>query len=321
MLRSTRRFGNFSLDLAEHQLLRDGQPVPLTPEMFDLLRVLVENAGHLVEKDRLLKEVWADAFVEESNLNRGISVLRKALGETAAERYIETVPKRGYRFVAAVRTDPSAPVVPVGHAGDQPDEPALGGERARKTYYCSLGRRGAYDCRGVRRAGHAWARGRAVGDSSLHRQLTFTGKDTAPALSPDGTRIAYVSRESPRRKVIVQEVDGGRTSIFSARRRPAPCGGHPTAPNSCSGLVGTITRAVHLHRPPAEARARLPLASLSRAGHRMGPRSPSGCLAQEIVFVNKQERHSGKSRFREPVIGCGTWTGRRLTDGCCRRRR
>ena len=88
MLRSTRRFGKFSLNLAEHQLLRDGQPVPLTPKMFDLLRVLVENAGHLVEKDRLLKEVWADAFVEESNLNRGISVLRKALGETEGERYI-----------------------------------------------------------------------------------------------------------------------------------------------------------------------------------------------------------------------------------------
>ena len=73
MPQSTRDFGRFSLDLTEHRLLRDGQQVPLTPRVFDLLRVLVEHAGHLVEKERLLKEVWADAFVEESNLNRAIS--------------------------------------------------------------------------------------------------------------------------------------------------------------------------------------------------------------------------------------------------------
>ena len=75
--------------------MRDGRPVALTPRVFDLLRVLVENAGHLVEKDRLLQEVWRDAFVEEANLNRAISVLRRALGEKPSERYIETVPKRG----------------------------------------------------------------------------------------------------------------------------------------------------------------------------------------------------------------------------------
>ena len=97
-------FGAFSLDLAEQRLLRDGRAVPLTPKMFELLFVLVQNAGHLVEKERLLKEVWGDAFVEEANLNRGISVLRKALGESSADqKYIETIPKRGYRFVASVR--------------------------------------------------------------------------------------------------------------------------------------------------------------------------------------------------------------------------
>ena len=79
----TYEFGAFSLDVAEQRLLRDGRAVPLTPKIFELLRVLVENAGHLVEKERLLKEVWPDTFVEEANLNRGISVLRKALGETS----------------------------------------------------------------------------------------------------------------------------------------------------------------------------------------------------------------------------------------------
>jgi DNA-binding winged helix-turn-helix (wHTH) protein len=113
MPQSTCEFGRFSLNLDEQRLLRDGQPVPLTPRVFDLLRVLVGNAGHLIEKGRLLEEVWNDAFVEEANLNRAISVLRKALGETPTERYIETVPKRGYRFVASVREQTGGPTVSV----------------------------------------------------------------------------------------------------------------------------------------------------------------------------------------------------------------
>jgi TolB-like protein/DNA-binding winged helix-turn-helix (wHTH) protein/Tfp pilus assembly protein PilF len=96
-------FGPFLLDTANHCLLRNRQPVPLTPKVFDLLKMLVQNNGRLVEKDELLKEVWPDSFVEEGNLNRNISILRKALGEDSSGKpYIETVPKRGYRFVATV---------------------------------------------------------------------------------------------------------------------------------------------------------------------------------------------------------------------------
>ncbi len=98
-------FGPFQVDIAEHSLLRDGKPVSLTPKVFDLLKVLVQNNGRLVEKDELLKEVWPDSFVEEGNLNRNVSILRKVLGEDATGKpYIETVPKRGYRFVASVKT-------------------------------------------------------------------------------------------------------------------------------------------------------------------------------------------------------------------------
>src|SRR5262249_8002301 len=98
-------FGPFRLNTAEHSLLREGQPVPLAPKVFDLLAVLVRNSGHLVEKEELLREVWPESFVEEGNLNRNVSILRKALGEgSAGESYIETVPKRGYRFVAKVKT-------------------------------------------------------------------------------------------------------------------------------------------------------------------------------------------------------------------------
>jgi DNA-binding winged helix-turn-helix (wHTH) protein len=97
-------FGPFRLDEAEHLLLRDGEAVPLTPKAFDLLLALVERHGHLLEKDELLKKVWPDMFVEEANLASNISQLRKALGGGAnAERYIETIPKCGYRFVADVR--------------------------------------------------------------------------------------------------------------------------------------------------------------------------------------------------------------------------
>src|SRR6202051_1379751 len=97
-------FGAFQLDPPERLLLCDGQPIPVPPKAFDLLVVLVERSGHLVEKDELLKAVWPGSFVEEGNLSVTISVLRKALNDDRGmHKYIETVSKRGYRFVADVR--------------------------------------------------------------------------------------------------------------------------------------------------------------------------------------------------------------------------
>lgn len=96
-------FGPFRLIPNESQLLRDGEPVSLTPKSFDLLVVLVQNAGHLVEKGELLNRVWPDSFVEEANLSVKMSELRRALGAASdGTQYIETVPRRGYRFVAPV---------------------------------------------------------------------------------------------------------------------------------------------------------------------------------------------------------------------------
>src|SRR5262245_33884000 len=97
-------FGAFRLDVTERMLMRDGEAIPLQPKAFDLLHVLVEHHGHLLEKDELLKVVWPDAIVEEVNLANNISGLRKALCEDGnGQRFIETVPRRGYRFVAGVR--------------------------------------------------------------------------------------------------------------------------------------------------------------------------------------------------------------------------
>jgi DNA-binding winged helix-turn-helix (wHTH) protein/TolB-like protein/Tfp pilus assembly protein PilF len=96
-------FDQFMLAPEERLLWRDGKPVALTPKTFDLLVVLVANSGHLVGKDELLQKVWPDSFVEEVNLSVNISSLRKALGDDQTlTRFIETVPKRGYRFIAPV---------------------------------------------------------------------------------------------------------------------------------------------------------------------------------------------------------------------------
>jgi len=96
-------FGRFRLKTAERVLLREGEPVPLTPKVFDILITLVENRGQIVEKDDLMKRVWPTTFVEEGNLTQNVSLLRKALGESAGgSQFIETVPRRGYRFVAPV---------------------------------------------------------------------------------------------------------------------------------------------------------------------------------------------------------------------------
>ena len=97
-------FGPYRLLPQERQLLRDGEPVPLTPKAFETLVALVRRAGRLADKDELLKEVWPDSFVEESNLTQNVFALRRALGKgESGKPYIETVPKRGYRFLASVK--------------------------------------------------------------------------------------------------------------------------------------------------------------------------------------------------------------------------
>jgi TolB-like protein/predicted negative regulator of RcsB-dependent stress response len=97
-------FGPYILDGRERVLMRDGQPVALAPKAVDTLLVLLRNSGHLVEKNQLMSEVWPSTYVEEQNLTQNISILRKVLSDgTAASNYIETVPRRGYRFLVSVR--------------------------------------------------------------------------------------------------------------------------------------------------------------------------------------------------------------------------
>jgi DNA-binding winged helix-turn-helix (wHTH) protein len=102
------RFGPFCLDPVRRRLLRDGEPVPVTPKAFDTLLALVRQSGETLGKDDLMRQVWPGAVVEENNLNQNITALRKSLGDSRhASRYIATIPGLGYRFVAEVEKVPS----------------------------------------------------------------------------------------------------------------------------------------------------------------------------------------------------------------------
>lgn len=97
-------FGPFRIDTENRLLSRDGNPIALKPKVVDTLLMLIENSGRVVKKDELIEKLWPDTIVEEGNLTQNIYVLRKALdsGEQS-ESYIETIPRRGYRFAAQVK--------------------------------------------------------------------------------------------------------------------------------------------------------------------------------------------------------------------------
>jgi pimeloyl-ACP methyl ester carboxylesterase/DNA-binding winged helix-turn-helix (wHTH) protein/class 3 adenylate cyclase len=99
------KFGKFSLDAVERLLFDGTDTIALTPKAFDTLLLLIKNGGHVLSKEEIMETVWRDAFVEENNLAQNISTLRKVLGEGAdGAKFIETVSKRGYRFIAPVET-------------------------------------------------------------------------------------------------------------------------------------------------------------------------------------------------------------------------
>src|SRR5215831_17789946 len=196
-------FGRFRLDRTERLLFQDGTPVPLSPRLFDTLSILVENSGHVVEKDDLMQKVWADVAVEENNLAQNISALRRILGDTLPDpKFIETIPKRGYRFVAPVREI----------SGEAADDRRLathsqGGESSGTGLSAVAGTRW-FSFRiasavgvGIAFAGlvglvvlwQAWTRwGRRL--ELKETQLTANSSEssvTAAAISPDGKYLAY----------------------------------------------------------------------------------------------------------------------------------
>jgi Tol biopolymer transport system component/DNA-binding winged helix-turn-helix (wHTH) protein len=178
-------FGSYQLDPCEKLLRQAGNLVPLTPKAFDLLVTLVERRGQLVTKDQLMKLVWPESFVEETNLTHHISVLRSTLGEQGGP-FIETVPRRGYRFVAVVEeteADTASVEAPV------PADPVPARPHRRLVWLaCSI--------LGLCALGLVVWRSTRVdhGDSPVLRAVPLTsypGMETFPTFSPDGNQVAF----------------------------------------------------------------------------------------------------------------------------------
>ena len=225
-------FDTFVVDAGKSVLFRDGQSVPLTPKAFEILLVLVRNPGRVLKKEELIEEVWPDAFVDENNLPRNISSLRKALGEGPAEhKYIVTLPGQGYRFVAEVRQLESpngAPTrsllesVPLEPAKPEPaitvheevvrSEPATSKPRSISLLVVCACLALALAITGyflVQR----WLRSSqpATAQRKLW-QLTFEpGLETDPSWSPDGRFVAYSSDQSGNFDIWVRSIGEGNS--------------------------------------------------------------------------------------------------------------
>lgn len=231
-------FDDFRLDLRKRQLLRDDKVVKLNPRAFDLLRVLVENAGKLLSKDELIDRVWAGQIVEDSNLTVNMSAIRRALGEAATQpRYITTVSGEGYCFVGDLSGDKSAEeeyvvesrivsrviVDQENVAGDHLPETAGKGSNVRwyatraiiaVAFITLLGAGGYIGARAFLSKDPGASRGPVV--TSI-RKLTNTGKVGTAALSPDGRMFAFSMHEGERSSLWLGYVDGGEP----IRIRPA----------------------------------------------------------------------------------------------------
>ena len=214
-------FGPYRLETNERILLREGQHVPLTPKAFETLLALVESGGHILDKEDLLKKVWPDTIVEEVSLAKKVSILRKVLGEDVEHHYIETIPRRGYRFVADVREvwqEDTAIVEPraangteIEHEtteselneGLEPAHPSIApnsaGSIRRALSGRPLGMVGGFSFSRPTRLGLGvwqWAFRPATNASKSALNAipltSYQGRETQMAFSPDGNQIAFV---------------------------------------------------------------------------------------------------------------------------------
>jgi len=203
-------FGRFMLDSSRGILLRDGVRVAVTPRTLDLLIALVERGGEILDKDELIRRVWAGTVVEENNLARQISSLRKLLGETPSQHdYIATIPGVGYRFVApVVRVEPErAAAQPVAVAAP----PAIAAPRLARARIVALA--GGVIVIVAVLAALAARRGVHGTDAPAARtisQFTYGGASQQdPAWSPDGSRLAYASDRLGSLNLWVQRINDG----------------------------------------------------------------------------------------------------------------
>lgn len=191
-------FGEFLLDTDEKVLLRRGEPVSITPKIYDLLYLLVKNHGHIVEKNLIMNEVWTDRFVEESNLTYSIHQLRTILDDDAKNpEFIETVPKRGYRFIAEVKEVSAKPEIELQKPKTDfvsPEKTSL--NQKFKTRYvltavfliCSIVFGGWY-LQSSRKAQEI----PILTAPFASEKLTTNGQVSQAVISPDGKNVIYVN--------------------------------------------------------------------------------------------------------------------------------
>lgn len=192
-------FGPFRLDPPERLLLREGQPVPLPPKAYDLLVTLIARANRLVTKEELLKEVWPGTFVEEANLSYTVSLLRKALGdEGEPHRYIETVPKRGYRF--------REPIVTYAEAKPSHQKRSPAWWFRRRLALIVAGAALAASALIVTVATRRLAGGSDTAGPVVRFEIPIPAS-VAPAISPDGTRIVYRVSTDWRAQLYLRPLD------------------------------------------------------------------------------------------------------------------
>jgi DNA-binding winged helix-turn-helix (wHTH) protein/Tol biopolymer transport system component len=210
-------FDRFRVDAKRRLLMRDGEPIPIKARALDTLVLLAQHAGELLEKEELMNRLWPDTAVEEANLTQNVFEVRKALGEVPGEqRFIATVPRRGYRFVADVRTSPDeipAPDPPVVSA-PRPEAPLASPPRFGRRAVLFGGLAGASALLAVSATLFVNSRRAAAVDGSpVGRNLTRltfgAGLQTDVSWSPDGRRIAYASDKDGNFDLWIQNVDGG----------------------------------------------------------------------------------------------------------------
>ncbi len=207
-------FGEFVLDCEEQALLQDGKPVSLTPKAYLLLKTLVENHGRIIEKSELMDTVWPDSFVEEGNLPFTAYSLRKQLGDNKDEpRFIETVPRRGYRFIAPVTPILNSPAEEngtseaAGTALEPPADPPWW--RRRATVFAA-----ALVAIGVI-SGGIWFATQAVGRPSASilgrsfsvEQLSTSGNSARAAISPDGKYAVYSDESGGKQSIWLRNLE------------------------------------------------------------------------------------------------------------------
>lgn len=210
-------FGTFRLDPSAKILFCENKPVPLTPKVFDTLQVFVEHAGRLLEKDELMQKIWQDRFVEESNLTFNIKMLRRALKDDAHEpRFIETVPRRGYRFIAEVKEN-LADIAPktLNETGTiYPPDTAGGSDRAPKRSYLPIVAVSVLIAGSLVIASwFARSRQAAVTLSAPILSAPFKSEklsSTASAhavITPDGKYVAYLSETQGKQSIWLRQLE------------------------------------------------------------------------------------------------------------------